>query len=67
MRESQKKEKGKITLTINPTFLPTECTGPHRHFSKVNSLPTQETGNAFSEPLGTVTSKMVQDSKPAGA
>lgn len=67
MGEFHKKQKGRITFTINPTFLPTECTGPYKHFSKVNSSPSQETGIAFSEALGSVTSKMVQDLKRAGA
>lgn len=65
--EFHKRQEGRITFTINPTFLPPEHTGPYRPFSKVNSLPTQETGIAFSEAVGTGKSKMMGDPKPIWA
>lgn len=67
MREFHKRQEGRITFTINPTFLPTERAGPYGRFSKVNPSPTQETDINFNEVVGTVKNKVVRDPKPAWA
>lgn len=65
MGEFHKRQEGRITFTINPTFLSTECAGPYGPFGKVNPSPAEERGIDFSEVVGTIKKQVVQDPKLA--